>query len=152
MRHLQLTPGHKAAQRGVVGAVRVACRSLCPRSGLRRSLEDQVCHCCMPYHIMVWDSPVNDNQTVQCKCALVAMAAPGTHVQAAHHLPSGVLCLLQQLGHARRLFVYFILAPAVSLLHVPLKPHIWCLPVQVLPGTPVYAPSMQRSSLCRRTI
>lgn len=31
------------AQRGVCGAVRVACRSLCPSAGLRRSIDDQVC-------------------------------------------------------------------------------------------------------------
>lgn len=29
------------AQRGVCGAVRVACRSLCPSAGLRRSTDDQ---------------------------------------------------------------------------------------------------------------
>ncbi len=29
------------AQRGVCGAVRVACRSLCPAAGLRRSVDDQ---------------------------------------------------------------------------------------------------------------
>ncbi len=29
------------AQRGVCGAVRVACRSLCPAAGLRRSIDDQ---------------------------------------------------------------------------------------------------------------
>ena len=29
------------AQRGVCGAVRVACRSLCPSAGLRRSIDDQ---------------------------------------------------------------------------------------------------------------
>jgi hypothetical protein len=29
------------AQRGVCGAVRVACRSLCPSAGLRRSVDDQ---------------------------------------------------------------------------------------------------------------
>ena len=70
MFNLQVTPGHKAAQRGVVGAVRVACRSLCPRSGLRRSLEDQVCQ---RWHAMHWDSPVNDNQAGQNQVRLSGM-------------------------------------------------------------------------------
>ncbi|KAL3158315.1 hypothetical protein ABBQ38_010559 [Trebouxia sp. C0009 RCD-2024] len=44
----QATIEHRMDQKGVVGAVRVACRSLCSR-GLRRSLEDQA----SPRHLLL---------------------------------------------------------------------------------------------------
>ena len=154
MSNLQVTPGHKAAQRGVVGAVRVACRSLCPRSGLRRSLEDQVCQL---WHAMHWDSPIKDSLAGQISAPQWHAAALGMHLPAAHHFLlecSAVAATWVCKPLCKQVFKDSPSSPAVSLLcvSVPLESHTWCLPVQVLPGTPVSAPSMQRSSLCRRTI
>ena len=113
MHRPQVTPRHKAAQRGVVGAVRVACRSLCPRSGLRRSLEDQVCHI---WHAMRWHSPVKKMTIRQGSTSAPQWhaAAPGMHaIQAAHHFILGRSAFLQQLGYVSWL-VYTVLATAVS--------------------------------------